>query len=458
MKKRLLGGVVATALLLATPAMAATTDIYRNDVLLPTKEPVLNVNDRTMMGFRDYFEATQMDVHWDDNTRTATTRFEGKDILIRPDEQQAIVNGEMAVLDTPPQIINDRIYLPLRFFGETMGYTVDFKALSGTHYEVRLSNLPVPAPTPAVQWPAGTRTIPRTQAAPASAGYYWENGSLVEIAGVDRAVERRTIDTATGAVGSQRFPLLGFPNVIDDVNITGGLATFSANSNRDLPAWPYIGQGKPAYVQPSMHLSTSMGRLPVYGTTANDISYTIDGRQLVQNHNRQSGTVVDFTNAKVNSTENRFAVADNGTTAILVDDTLLIYNQSGVQKDIPFPAKDVIAIGNAFYFFGQEGTDFALAVYDTAGNVLRPFGSLGTVAPNGPVQLHDWHLAGDTLYLLLANDANTFLATQSLSAPNQAGQFTAMGKNVRYTHFVPGLDGSLAVLAADAGNYWVSPV
>ena len=59
--------------MMASPALAApSTAIYYNDELLNTTQPVLNVDGRTMLAFRDLFENLDGEVSWSDSQRKAS--------------------------------------------------------------------------------------------------------------------------------------------------------------------------------------------------------------------------------------------------------------------------------------------------------------------------------------------------------------------------------------------------
>ena len=113
--------------MMASPALAApSTAIYYNDELLNTTQPVLNVDGRTMLAFRDLFENLDGEVSWSDSQRKASVTYGKTTINLFPDNGAAQINGVPQALDVGPQIINDRVYLPLRFVAQSLGGTVDY--------------------------------------------------------------------------------------------------------------------------------------------------------------------------------------------------------------------------------------------------------------------------------------------------------------------------------------------
>ncbi|HHX59506.1 MAG TPA: AMIN domain-containing protein, partial [Epulopiscium sp.] len=47
-------------------------------------------------------------------------------MILSVDDQDVWIDGEIKQIDVPPKIINDKLMLPLRFIGETLGYKVDW--------------------------------------------------------------------------------------------------------------------------------------------------------------------------------------------------------------------------------------------------------------------------------------------------------------------------------------------
>ena len=78
---KVLTATAALGALLATPAMAdVSTSIYYNDALLNTTQPVVNVDGRILLAFRDLFENLDGQVSWDDNFRMASVTY-GKNTI-----------------------------------------------------------------------------------------------------------------------------------------------------------------------------------------------------------------------------------------------------------------------------------------------------------------------------------------------------------------------------------------
>lgn len=105
-----LAATAAIGALLATPAMAdVATSIYYNGELLNTTQPVVNVDGRVLLAFRDLFENLEGDVTWSDEFRMASVTHGKNTINLFPDTGAVQINGVPQSLAVGPQIINDRV-------------------------------------------------------------------------------------------------------------------------------------------------------------------------------------------------------------------------------------------------------------------------------------------------------------------------------------------------------------
>lgn len=85
------------------------------------------VDNKTMMPLRVLSEELHCDVAWDKVSNKTTISKDGVDIVISPGSSVVVLNGNKVVLDNKIQVNEDRIYVPLRFFSESMGLDVDYK-------------------------------------------------------------------------------------------------------------------------------------------------------------------------------------------------------------------------------------------------------------------------------------------------------------------------------------------
>jgi len=83
--------------------------------------PVIK-DGRTLIPVRAVSEAFGANVAWDPMQRTVTIVRGETEIVLGIDSMEAMVNGEQAPLDVPPEIMGGRTVVPLRFVLEKMGW------------------------------------------------------------------------------------------------------------------------------------------------------------------------------------------------------------------------------------------------------------------------------------------------------------------------------------------------
>jgi len=84
----------------------------------------LIVNGRTLVPLRGVFEAMDITVDYDAQNRTITSTKGSQTLLMTLGSRKAFVNGREILLDVPPQIMNDRAFVPARFIAESFGAEV----------------------------------------------------------------------------------------------------------------------------------------------------------------------------------------------------------------------------------------------------------------------------------------------------------------------------------------------
>lgn len=83
-------------------------------------------NNTTMAPFRGIFEAIDAFFTWNNDERTLSVQRDGKQIVLRPDEATALVDGQTVKLEEPATIVDGHMYIPLRFVAETLGAKVQW--------------------------------------------------------------------------------------------------------------------------------------------------------------------------------------------------------------------------------------------------------------------------------------------------------------------------------------------
>lgn len=73
-------------------------------------------------------------VDWNQTTKKVTITKDSDKIVLTVGNKNAVVNGKTVAMDTKAQVYNNRTYIPLRFIGENMGATVEYKVVDGNKY------------------------------------------------------------------------------------------------------------------------------------------------------------------------------------------------------------------------------------------------------------------------------------------------------------------------------------
>ena len=81
---------------------------------------------RVLLPFREIFRMFEMRVTWEEETQTAVAKNDDTEIKITVDSTKAYVNGEEKELDVSAKIINDRVYIPVRFIAESLNCRVSW--------------------------------------------------------------------------------------------------------------------------------------------------------------------------------------------------------------------------------------------------------------------------------------------------------------------------------------------
>lgn len=94
--------------------------------LIEFDQPPISVDGRTLVPIRAVMEKMGGTVVWHAETNTTEIRFDGNRMQLVLDSTTAFYNGEAYKLDVPPQAINNRTLMPLRFIAEKFGFDVDW--------------------------------------------------------------------------------------------------------------------------------------------------------------------------------------------------------------------------------------------------------------------------------------------------------------------------------------------
>lgn len=93
------------------------------DVVFSAQQPVI-VEGRTLIPLRSIFENIGYEIQWQADTKTAVLTSDNATVTVTANAESFNVNGTDIALDTPAQILNGSMMLPLRAIGEASGLTV----------------------------------------------------------------------------------------------------------------------------------------------------------------------------------------------------------------------------------------------------------------------------------------------------------------------------------------------
>jgi len=119
--------IAALALLWAAPAFAEETRDIRvaiNGEPAVFDVPPVIVNGRVLVPVRGVMEKLGADVSYRPGTREVAVSSGGLSLKMTLDQSKVLVNGLAVHLETPPAVVDGRLMVPLRFIGEYLGYEV----------------------------------------------------------------------------------------------------------------------------------------------------------------------------------------------------------------------------------------------------------------------------------------------------------------------------------------------
>lgn len=93
--------------------------------------PVI-INNRTFLPVRSIIEEIGGDVSWNKSAKEITLSYNGNTIILNIDNTTAYLNNQSYTLDAAPVIINDRVFLPIRFIAESFDFDVEWNEAENT--------------------------------------------------------------------------------------------------------------------------------------------------------------------------------------------------------------------------------------------------------------------------------------------------------------------------------------
>lgn len=99
---------------------------------VPLDQPATLVNGRTMLPFRFVAENMGAEVTWDPDTQQVTATYGTTVVRLMVGSQTAYVNGQATEVNVPPQLVNGRTMVPLRFLADAFGWQPHWDNLTRT--------------------------------------------------------------------------------------------------------------------------------------------------------------------------------------------------------------------------------------------------------------------------------------------------------------------------------------
>ncbi|MDR1616481.1 MAG: copper amine oxidase N-terminal domain-containing protein [Syntrophomonadaceae bacterium] len=96
---------------------------YDGSEIIFDQPPVIE-EGRTLVPARAIFEKLGLTVSYDEATKVVTAKNDQYEIILTIDQVKATVNGEETILDVPAKILGDRTMVPIRFISESIDLEV----------------------------------------------------------------------------------------------------------------------------------------------------------------------------------------------------------------------------------------------------------------------------------------------------------------------------------------------
>lgn len=88
--------------------------------------PFVTPAGRSFVPLRALGEAIGADFKWDNASKRVTYLRGGKTVELRIGSAYIVVNGKVSAIDAPPQLVNNRVFVPIRVVGENLGFAVNW--------------------------------------------------------------------------------------------------------------------------------------------------------------------------------------------------------------------------------------------------------------------------------------------------------------------------------------------
>ena len=488
MMKKVWTSVLAAGLLAALPATAMAVpmnnvDIYYNDTKVETTQPLENWDSRILLAFRDYFQGLGIAVDWNETTRLATVNYDGKTVLLEPDTQRIYVNGQLQKADVGLRMVDDRIYVPLRFLSEIFDCTVEYDAPLGQQATVRITSKDAPVNYVVEKEGGITRSV-RKSSAPVStveplidaekAAYAaWQQANsayfvdkqnhLTEVTSYDEVISLLQIDESKAAETKKEYAANGLYTALSDFKRVND--HYQAVLNAQTDNSQYLGVGEPLagtnYVN---YISTFYGTVPLYRSQSSQTLLDINAEgEVSYTEAKDYGYVLDLSSIAPSVSTAAYAVAADGSYAFIINGELIILDEHQdmvSQQVVSTTMKDVrmAAYGDKFVIIAVEtdrngNGDLYTAIYNTDGDAIRGYFQNTNTEDKAYAQIYDIEQTGDIIYVLMHTAWEDHLVTINVSKNTVDAEMLKR----YYQNIIPTANG-FALFCAEKDYYYLQPL
>ncbi len=494
--KILAASTVLGAFLTAPASADVSTEIYYNGELLHTTQPVVNVDGHVLVAFRDLFENLDGQVLWDDKFRMASVTYGKVTVQLFPDNGAAQINGVPQALEVGPQMLGDRVYLPLRFLSQALGGTVDYSKTAEDVGIIRIHTIDsaqnyaqrdgkvlrilrtTSDPVSTIPPTAATEAAYRDWQARNSVYFMDDHDNLVEVQSYDSQIRVNVIDFHSANVDSTVYDTDLLYPALTSVRRDGRTYTVGVNEPAAYDAGRrYAGVGTPASNSYTDIVETEQSDFYVYDGREEGYVFRFDASDDSASgvvRAAQNGKVLDLGPSGGDSSGNLYASLSDGTYAFLLNGRLLILSPENEVLEETVLARNP---GDRYLYTWKDRfvvlmVDRSRSYPEVCATIYNQDGSVDAYTRNisrisqpmdgeafydySNLEIRDAALEGDTFYLLLKTDMDFYLVTYNARTDESTRERLSI-REKNYDGFLSTLDG-VKLFAADEDYFYLRDV
>lgn len=88
--------------------------------------PYVTASGRSYLPLRALGEAVGAEFKWNSEQKRVTCLKDGTELALRVGGSTIMLNGKAQTIDAPPEIVNGRVFVPVRVVGENLGFAVNW--------------------------------------------------------------------------------------------------------------------------------------------------------------------------------------------------------------------------------------------------------------------------------------------------------------------------------------------